>query len=205
MRNLRVRILCICGSIFLLHGVGCSSTQSVVKNDHVVLMQDSTITEGTRPAVQMSAGSVLSIKKEPLLIESPGHIGVLLHPHTARPQETRVSLKKIEDWDGEYLQNRSNRLVNSVVVEMSEVYSLLNAKRVTEALARVEELQKKYPKLSSLHFIRTSCLILLGKKSEARVALSEGLKDFPESQVGQRLYEIVYGRKRARTPAGGNR
>ncbi len=83
-----------------------------------------------------------------MLIEAPGHVGLLLIPEGASPRRTEIQLKPIETWGGETLSNRSTRTLNEILFATNDVYRLLQAKQGREAMARVDLLQRMYPKLA---------------------------------------------------------
>ena len=116
------------------------------------------------------------------------------------PVRYTVSLHNYEGWDGNEIEKRSNLLLSEVLSEINTIYAEMSNTHYEEALIKITILQNKYPRLTYLKFIQASCLLLLGKNQQAKIALDEALMEFPNQTEGLKLYKLLNA-KAFRTPA----
>lgn len=171
--------------------MGCSSSRST--RYRVRLTQDVWVTPPNGQTVEKKKGEVFEAGNS-VLIQRPGHVGVLvvpLGPTTTR--EVIVNLKPSQEWGGKDYQKAMNVTLNQIMSELTEIQLLLSRSQAKEALERVETLQKKYPDMTHLGFIKASCLMLLGETEQAKAVLEISLRDFPDDHAAQDLYQSLTG------------
>jgi predicted Zn-dependent protease len=179
--------------------LGCSSSTKSITTE-VNFSQDVFVTQGNDARQEFHKGDKLLLSSEPALFESPGHVGVLIIPMSSRAVAV-PKLKPIEDWSSETFDHTLNAKLNLMVGEITKIQSLLATKKQKEALERIEALQKQFPKVSYLQFLRASTLYMGGEKEKARIAIERGLKDFPDNQDAWLFYKALGGEMVPRQPA----
>ncbi|MCX6125221.1 MAG: hypothetical protein NTV34_10830 [Proteobacteria bacterium] len=144
-----------------------------------------------KAAVQKNAGDTLEVKSEPLLIESPGKVSVIVTPANSDSGTMKVSLQSVRAWGGPELETHLNQktgeIVSDVLRGMTSIQRRLATRDTDAALQEVRDLRKKYPQVKYLGFVETSALVLLGQKKAAEAVLKEALAAFPDDQDGQKL------------------
>ena len=169
--------------------VSCATVSSPSKYS-VYVDQDVQITSEINKVEQKMKGQKIDFD-EPLLIESPGYVGLLVVPINDKANLVKVSLKPIEELGGEQIQKQNNLVLNDLVNGINDIQILLSTNKSKEALTKVEEIQVKYPKVSHLKFLKASCLVVQGERAKARVILSEALKEFPDNENAKQLLQSL--------------
>lgn len=141
----------------------------------------------------LKAGDIVEVGEEAVLLEAPGHVGLMLFPPSTDAQEIEVGLKSITNWSGKSMELFANFAVTEMLGEVHEVEILLGQRRGEEALYRVQELRSKYPRVSYLAFLEASCLVVLGDFETARGLLERALAEYPNNQEAQALYRSIAG------------
>ena len=75
--------------------------------------------------------------------------------------------------------------------EVERIQSLIAQGRAKDSLARLDELQRKYPRVTFLNFIRASLLVVLGDQGQALSILGVALRDFPQNESGREMYRTI--------------
>ena len=173
---------------------GCASVSGRHERD-VELMQDSIVVVGQETPISKKKGEIFSLSLDkPLLIQSPGHVSLMILPASEQvSQKIRVALKPITEWNSEAQQSKNDRVLSELVLGVNSAQLLLSTQHSKEALAKIEELRGKYPKITSLKFLEASCLFVLGERVKAKVLLEGALQEFPDNKEGQELYQILAG------------
>jgi len=60
-------------------------------------------------------------------------------------------------------------------------------------LNEINNLVNKYPQVTYLNFVRSSCLVVVGKREMALEVLQLALQDFPNNKAGKQLYKSLTG------------
>lgn len=160
----------------------------------VVMTQDVLVSSpGGKPSLVKKGETV--VIDSATHIEAAGHVGLLVVPINAGGGQAEVALRPIDDWGGSRLDEKSNGQLDELVSAINEVQRLLSERRATEALQAVEGLQRKYPKVSYVNFIKASCLVVLNQKDRALEALGLALADFPTNPGGRLMYRALAGKE----------
>lgn len=174
--------------VFLLGACSSSSSRYALTLD-----QDAYVKEGKKDAVLYKKNTRFEVNaKDSTVIESPGYLGLILPPNDLLLSEMSVNLKPVSKWGNELVQNQTDALLSQLLEEAIEVQLLLSKKEGKKALTKVEELEKRYPKVGTLRFLKVSCLLLLGNRKEAEENLEAALKEFPESKVGKEFHKVFF-------------
>lgn len=140
----------------------------------MVLGNSSWVKRGDESPTLMKKGDVLPLQPDaPLLIESPGKVGVLVIPTSTSSSTINVTLRDVSSWAGEAAQTYAAHLISSVLTEVTEIQGLMSSGRAREALPKVKKLQEQYPRVAHLKYLEASCLTLMGDRKNARVVLEE--------------------------------
>jgi hypothetical protein len=135
------------------------------------------------------------------LIEAPGYTAVLVPPARSLPNEMKISLKPLTGWGNELVSQQVDGQLSELFTAINEVQALISRSEASKAMTRINLLEKKYPRLASLRFLKVSSLLLLKRQGEAKLALEAAVKDFPESEAGKRLNRLFGQGEGFRMPA----
>lgn len=123
----------------------------------------------------VKAGEKVKISdRQASVLESPGHIPMLIVPISTAVPTIQVALKPWGSPAGlpaDYWKNM-DRLVGEIV----SVQKLLKDRRGEEALSMAEGLSNRYPQMQQLRLLKASCYLLLGQK-EAAAALMQSVPE----------------------------
>ncbi len=146
--------------------------------------QDSQATKLDNQSFNVRKGESIESESEPLLIESPGHISTLIVPLTGGSIDLNVRLRAVEAWGGELYEQRSNSQMSELMSRVIEIQHLLMERKSQEALAEYMLLEARFPRVSYLKFLKTSCLMINNRFEDAKRSLEEALVIFPSDKVG---------------------
>ena len=188
------RLLSIATTLVVIHiFTSCGSPGPLGKNA-INLSQDATITTQGK-AKPFRAGSKVPIKDQPVFVEAPGYVGVLVIPDQNSSRIVKVNLRPIETWGGEAFNHKLNENLNKLVNGIVNVQALLAAHKAREAMEEIGKLERANPSLSALSFLKASCYVMLNDQARAKNALENALRDFPGDNNGQSLYEELTGHR----------
>ena len=171
---------------------GCFTFESPTYK--VELGHDATYKMGGGEPKEAKAGEAISSDGEPLLVEAPGKVGLLIYPAIDGEGLYKLNLRDQKEWSGEALGQELNRSVSEILLQVNEAQVKLSENQAQAALDTVKQVQKDHPGVTYLYFIEASCLYVLGKEQEAKAALAAGLQDFPEHKAGRNLYQSLGGK-----------
>jgi hypothetical protein len=137
---------------------------------------------------------------QPLFVESPGNIGVLVVPAQASSGAIDVRLRRSDAWRGADFTREVNQRLNTVLDRIFAIQKSLGSRQGQEALRQIEALQAQYPELSYLDFLKASAFVLTGDRDRARAAVETALASFPDNASGRALLRSLGGNP----SAGGN-
>lgn len=188
-----------CGLFLVLGGlVSCSS----VSPRQITLEQDAYVTDSEQTAKFYPRGSQIQMRfNSYTLIESPGHLSILVPPASNLPDQVKVSLKPVEGWGEEVVSKRVDKQVAEVFFQINEIQSLIAKKDGSTALAKIRFLEERSPHLFSLKYLKITALLALNRKDEARQVFLDFKKDLVGSEAGARLLELMNKEKGQRIPA----
>ena len=172
----------------------CSSTPTAhtftIELDH-----DAYVFQGNKTEVLHKKGDTISLDgRNSIRIEAPGYMGLLIPPQHEMPHSLKVSLMPFPDFGKDLVDDELNKLLPGV----TEILKQITEKRFAEAAAITEELEKKFPRVTTLKFIEASCHLLQGHDGLAETELKSAIKAFPDNKQGKQLYDsLVQDRKLA--------
>ena len=173
--------------------VSCSSS-SAPKSTQIKLTQDTYVTIGSGSKNLQKKGESVEVKdNNPVYLEAPGYIGMLVVPVKDAVAQLEPSLKPIDGWSGEVFEKIINSKINEIVQETNLVQILLSTGKGKEAFEKIDLLQKKYPQVTYLNFYRASALYVMGEKENVKNALKIALKDFPDHVEARNFYKSLGG------------
>ena len=97
----------------------CSTTSSIGYD--VELSQNAIVTIGDGKPFSMKKGAKFNTEGKHVLVESPGHIGMLIVPGGESTGKVKISLKTFDKWSGPYLEAKTNKALSEVLQRVHEV------------------------------------------------------------------------------------
>ncbi len=187
--------------VLLLAGtVASCSTASSRSSARVELPRDTWISVADNQAKLYKAGESVDVGGEPMYLESPGYVGMILVPINGSASKIRPSSRRISEWTSEQVQADLDQKLSSLVEETNRVQVLMSKRQSKEALSSVSSLQLRYPKVAYLNFLKASALYLDGDRAQARAVLEQALLAYPNHAQARELY-MSLGGDASRVPA----
>jgi tetratricopeptide (TPR) repeat protein len=131
--------------------------------------------------------------ESPAILKLDGRIPVLLIPVQQGNAEVKLNPPTFREAAKETAQIEIGLIVSEIIEEIQVVQKDIQKKNYDKALFKIEELERKYPDVAFLDFIRGSVLFLEGKKSKARQALTRALEAHPNYQEGRDFLKAIGG------------
>lgn len=178
--------------LFFLH------TNSYAKTDSRVLIKPAE--NGT--VVSLSDQSTQNIKSDavnevtlstPTLINLEGRIPVLMVPASEGTSEVNLNPPTVKEATASTGQKEISLVISEIYLSIHEIQKDIQKKNLDRASIKIEDLIKKYPDVSFLHFTRGSILFLQGKKKLARRAVMKALEGHPNFQEGKDFLKAIGG------------
>jgi tetratricopeptide (TPR) repeat protein len=129
----------------------------------------------------------------PAMVKLDGRIPVILIPIQAGQSEIKLNPPSYKEAAGQTAQKEISYLVSEIMMGIQVVQKEIQKKNYDQAMARLDEMQKKYPNVPFFDFIRGSILFLQGKKSKARKAVTRALEAHPNYQEGKDFLKAIGG------------
>lgn len=174
-----------------LYLMACSSTKEVTpKNSHKVsLSQDAIVSSASGANKKVLKGESLNIT-EPTMIESEGHVGVLVLP-SSPASDYELKLKPISEWGGATYQEQLGNSLSILIAEINDVQLEIGKSDYSSALIKIEELKKKYPFVGYLNILESSCYLAKGDRSKAESLLKLGMSQISEQPNSDELKRYI--------------
>lgn len=139
------------------------------------------------------AGQTTEIPSEPVKIEAPGMVSLLVVPLDSNTSNVDIKMRKLEGWSGPDMGRQVNIRLNQILEKVVEAQKALGSKRGREALSIIESIQKDSPELTFLNFLKASAHVLNGDRSAAIASLEVALATFPDNASGKALLKSLKG------------
>lgn len=163
---------------FLVFFTACSS--SVKKTSSIILTQDSYVTVGESTPTLVKSGESIPKTTDPILVESPGHLSLLLLDQGGK-SEVEVTLRPLSESNlGSEFKKINKKNMEEVLLGVWEVQNLLATQNSPLALDKASSLVAKFPDIQSLKVLQASCLVANGNRSGAISVLNSVL----DSNIG---------------------
>lgn len=171
---------------------GCAEFKP--QRDQAVLLDgESWVTEGNGKVAKHGAGESIQVSDKPVLIERPGHLGVLVLPPAKATEDFKLTLRPLSEFGGQYVDTYLNQYLTKLLAKVTEVQKLLSQGKATQALETVKILRGEHPKVSYLMFLEASCHVVAGDSIKAKALLQRGLEEFPNESQARNLYRHLAG------------
>lgn len=171
----------------LLALASCSST----KTYEVTFTQDVFVSDSQKDSQLVSKGSSMLLNSQNYtLIEAPGHLSILVPPSDRLPESLKVSLKPVSSWGQELVKKQMDEKLTEIFQQVNEIQSLLGQKQGEKALSQLEKLERQYPGLLSVKYLKIHSLLVLNRKREARRELASAEEDFRQNETGRKLIKF---------------
>lgn len=150
----------------------------------------------SKKTVELKRGQEVEVDlKEPAQVTSPDHIPIVLVPLNRGSDTVELDAPTIKDKLDEVNQDEVNRQLSAALLEVAEIQSLIQKKKLQDAQVRLRALQKTYPKVKFLGFIKASLLLLNGNREEARAVAEDALKAHPDYEDGKLFLQSIGGKR----------
>lgn len=187
-------------ALALLGVWGCSSTPPSTRFE---LGQDSSVTfNNGMPQSWKKGDQLLLDHASTALIEAPGKVPTLLVPQNsqtpivvdlkslpAEQAQPQTQMQAAPVAKAAPLESQAD--MNDILFEVNAIQVLSSKGKYSAALKKIAELEKKYPKLGLVPFLKASCLVLSGEKERAKFVLIRAVAEYPQNAAGKDLYEEV--------------
>ena len=171
---------------------GCSLFKSSLDNSKthtITLKQNATVLDGDGQQLSLAKGDIIHLKNSPLLIESPGYVGLLIVPSMPFAAKTEIKLKEISDETISRKIRRENSLkMNKVLMKITEIQKAIAENKIELSLDMTKSLRQEFPDITYLKFIEASCHILLNNRDTAKTLMEDALTDFPDDKNATDMY-----------------
>ena len=128
--------------------------------------------------------STTSLKiTEPVLIQSASKVPTLFIP-VSQDETIEFKMMSLEDQYKNYEFSQANHKISDIVFEIIQIQDLIRIKKISEADNKITEVQKTYPKLHFILFLKASVEYLKGEKENSLSIVIEALKYHPEYKPG---------------------
>lgn len=127
----------------------------------------------------------------PLQVDILGHLPVILIPLKEGTTDIKLQPPSYKDAINTYGQNEISHIVSKMFIDIQLVQKKIQLRDLSGAMSTINELQKNYPNVAFLDFIKGSILFLQGQKSEARTAIKKALEAHPDYEEGQKFLKSI--------------
>lgn len=181
--------------VVLLSQTATAAMQSTTKTAIVPSESGDLFIIGSTEKIEVQAEKSIEVSLDrPILAQLSGRVPMILVPVNAGKSELRLNPPTIADATGAQSQREMSNILSNLLIEINEVQRKVQEKRWQQAYDQLVNLQKKYPKIAYLDFIKASILYLQGKRSEARTAIESALKAHPNFQEGKDFLKQIGGK-----------
>lgn len=129
----------------------------------------------------------------PSLINLEGRVPVLVIPVSEGTSEVSLNPPTVKEATALAGQKEISLVISEIYAGISEIQKDLQKKNIDRASVKIDDLIKKYPDVSFLHFTRGSVLFLQGKKKLARRSVMKALEGHPNFQEGKDFLKAIGG------------
>ena len=95
----------------------------------------------------------------------------------------KVSLRSHQDWIPEDAAKRASAIAEQQIEEILTVQLLLDQKKLSEALAKSEDLKRSYPSSTGVQLVYANALLMNGQFDKATTLYTALIAELPESKV----------------------
>ena len=177
---------------------GCAT--EIPRAVEVELMQDSKISPQKGKTVLLKRGQKFRISDRPVLVEAEGYTSIFLLPKdSGSSAQVRLQLKRDDITQGNRCEQVQDKRAQELLPVVERIQNLIAQDKKREALAKLDQVQRQFPKVTYLNFIRVSILLLLGEQAQAESLLGLTLKEFPGNEMGQELYKSIGSERKTRS------
>ena len=146
-----------------------------------------------------------------LLIEKPGYASVYLpfSKEVATHFSIKADMHPLINWTSEELNRKTVEIAEAVLDKITAVQTLLDTRKVKEALTLIESLKNEFPNSFSVRLVYANALLLNGEGQKADAMYASLISEVPTNKAYLKSsLEQIHSRlgNKARMPAstGGN-
>jgi predicted Zn-dependent protease len=144
-----------------------------------------------------------------LLLEKPGFSSAYIpfSQSVATHFSVMATMHPLINWTSEELNRKTVEMAESIVDRITAIQSLIDARKIKEAITQIETLKNEYPNSFSVRLIHANALLLNGEGQKARAIYSALLNEVPSNRTYMKdALEMMQSRINKRMPAsvGGN-
>lgn len=131
--------------------------------------------------------------KAPSLVNLEGRVPVLMIPVNEGSSEVTLNPPTVKEATALAGQKEISIVISEIYMGINEIQKDIQKKNLDRASIKVDDLLKKYPGVSFLHFTKGSVLFLQGKKKLARRSVMKALEGHPNFQEGKDFLKAIGG------------
>lgn len=159
-----------------MYVTSCSTTESDAGGVSVEVMQDVKAQAGSGPGLDIKSGESLNLK-EPMQLVAPGYYSMTLVP--VEPGKNKLQVKLLRQADSELGDIQKN--VNSLVSDVFRIQGLIAKGKGSEAVTKIEESQKSWPRVAMLDYLMASALVVNRDYDRAVTVIDQALAKNPDA------------------------
>jgi predicted Zn-dependent protease len=163
-------------SLVAAYLTSCSTTENDNDGINVEIMQDVKVQAGSGPGRDVKSGESIQLK-EPVQLIAPGYYPMTLVPAEAGKNKLQVKLLRQADSEVGDIQKNTNTLVSDVF----RVQALIAKGKGSEAVTKIEEAKKSWPRVPMLDYLLASALVVNRDYDRAITVLDESLAKNPDA------------------------
>lgn len=174
--------------IFIVSLLNSCSSGVKVKNT-LRVNRDVSVSYGSVKDKAYKASQVIDIQSDPMLVESPGNISVLVVPISSTTKAVELNMKELTK---KTFSNKMKTIYDKdLTYVFSKVFSIqkdLQENSAKDALTKLQGLKKEFPELTYLYFLEASIHYIMGDTKKTKSLLELALSKYPDNEDALSLY-----------------
>lgn len=169
----------------------CFMTLSCQSTPSLLLQDDSEIIRADKTRETYKKGTSIQSIDQPLLVQAPGKISVLVLPAVKNSEAFELSLPNVQAPSASNATPESDN--TKLVKGIFEVQKHLASRQHDIALNKAIMLEAKFPSVYMVKYLTVSCLLSLSKTEEAKNILRQILKEYPDDRDAKTMLAEIGG------------
>jgi len=129
----------------------------------------------------------------PRVVKIEGRIPVLVVPTDSGDSVIKLNPPFEKEVSSKASQKDISFSVSQIMVGIESIQKSIQKKNYESANSQLEDLEKKFPDVAFLGFVRGSLDLIQGQKSKARKAVLHALESHPDYKEGQEFLKALGG------------
>jgi len=185
--------------IFLVPTLGCSlaSKSSALKFKASHDLEATVEDQGKTERLKVAQGETLEVTSGIATFEAPHRVPLTIVIDNGKlgsvseGEPWTVNLKKVDEWRPKETEAFITNEIDQLYQMLIDVLVNVKSRKVSESINKANEVLKKYPKISSLHFVKAQLELMDSKVEEARHSLELCLSISPQYIEAKKLLDKI--------------